>query len=91
MIGLFLRFYRGYTLSALMKEPAHWFFSLLNQAFKIDADEHLKLLGVAAYPHMKQAQADELRSAYVDASRDILEILKDYSDESGIQKLKKEM
>lgn len=91
MIAIFLRFYRGYTLSQLMKEPAHWFFSLLNQAFKIDADEHLKLLGVAAYPHMKQAQADELRNAYVDQSRDILEILKDYEDYSGIQTLKDNM
>ena len=67
MVAMFLRFYRGYTPTQLMKEPAHWFFSLLNQAFKLDADEHLKLLGVAAYPHMKQPQADELRSAYVDA------------------------
>lgn len=91
MVAYFLRFYQGYTLSALMKEPAHWFFSMLNQAFKIDAEEHLKLLGVSAYPHMKQQQADELRRAYVDNSRDILEILKDYSDNSGIEKLKKEM
>lgn len=91
MVAIFLRFYNGYTLSALMKEPAHWFFSLLNQAFKLDAEEHLKLLGVSAYPHMKQQQANELRRAYVDNSRDILEILKDYDDNSGIEKLKKEM
>jgi hypothetical protein len=91
MVALFLRFYQGYTLSALMKEPAHWFFSMLNQAFKIDAEEHLKLLGVAAYPHMKQQQADELRRAYVDGSRDILDILKDFNDNSGIEQLKKEM
>jgi hypothetical protein len=74
-----------------MKEPAHWFFSLLNQAFKLDSEEHLKLLGVAAYPHMKQQQANELRRAYVDNSRDILEILKDFNDNSGIEQLKKEM
>lgn len=74
-----------------MKEPAHWFFAMLNQAFKIDAEEHLKLLGVAAYPHMKQQQANELRRAYVDGSRDILEILKDFHDNSGIEQLKKEM
>lgn len=91
MVALFLRFYQGYTLSALMKEPAHWFFSMLNQAFKIDAEEHLKLLGVAAYPHMKQQQADDLRRAYVDGSRDILDILKDFNDNSGIEQLKKEM
>lgn len=91
MVAIFLRFYNGYTLSALMKEPAHWFFSLLNQAFKLDAEEHLKLLGVAAYPHMKQQQANELRRAYVDNSRDILEILKDFDDNSGIEQLKKEM
>jgi hypothetical protein len=91
MVAIFLRFYNGYTLSALVKEPAHWFFSLLNQAFKLDAEEHLKLLGVAAYPHMKQQQANELRRAYVDNSRDILEILKDFDDNSGIEKLKKEM
>lgn len=91
MVAIFLRFYNGYTLSQLMKEPAHWFFSLLNQAFKLDAEEHLKLLGVAAYPHMKQQQANELRRAYVDNSRDILEILKDFNDNSGIEHLKKEM
>jgi hypothetical protein len=91
MVAIFLRFYNGYTLSTLMKEPAHWFFSLLNQAFKLDADEHFKWLGVVAYPHMKQQQANELRSAYVDAGRDILEILTDYEDNSGIDKLKKEM
>lgn len=91
MVAIFLRFYHGYTLTAVMKEPAHWFFSLLNQALKIDAEEHLKMIGVSAYPHMKQQQADDLRRAYVDQSRDILEILKDYSDESGIQKLKREM
>lgn len=91
MVAIFLRFYNGYTLTALMKEPAHWFFSMLNQAFKLDAEEHLKLLGVAAYPHMKQQQANELRRAYVDNSRDILEILKDYDNNSGIEQLKKEM
>lgn len=86
-----MRFYNGYTLSALMKEPAHWFFSLLNQAFKVDAEEHLKMLGVAAYPHMKQQQANDLRRAYVDASRDILEVLQDFENEDGINQLKKEM
>lgn len=86
-----MRFYNGYTMSSLMKEPAHWFFSMLNQAFKIDAEEHLKLLGVSAYPHMKKEQANELRRAYVDNSRDILEILKDFHDNSGIEQLKKEM
>ena len=86
-----MRFYQGYTMTSVMKEPAHWFFSMLNQAFKIDAEEHLKLLGVAAYPHMKQQQADDLRRAYVDGSRDILEILKDFSDNSGLEQLKKEM
>lgn len=91
MVAIFLRFYNGYTLTQLMKEPAHWFFSLLNQSFKLDAEEHLKLLGVSAYPHMKQQQANELRRAYVDNSRDILEILKDFSDNSGIEQLKKEM
>jgi len=91
MVAMFLRFYNGYTLTTLMKEPANWFFSMLNQAFKLDAEEHLKMLGVAAYPHMKQQQADELRRAYVDGSRDILEILKDFNDNSGIEKLKKEM
>lgn len=92
MVAYFLRFYQGYTLTALMKEPAHWFFSLLNQAFKVDAEEHLKMLGVSAYPHMKQQQANDLRRSYVDASRDILEVLQDFEDDgSGITKLKKEI
>ena len=53
--------------------------------------EKVKMLGIVAYPHMKQQQANELRNAYVDASRDILEILTDYEDNSGMDKLKKEM
>lgn len=91
MVAYFLRFYHGYTMTAVMKEPAHWFFSMLNQAFMIDAEEHLKMLGVSAYPHMKQQQSNELRRAYVDASRDILEVLKDFEDDGAISRLKKEM
>lgn len=71
-----------------MKEPAQWFFALLNQAFKLDAEEKLKQLGVAAYPHMKQADAATLRKAYEQGARDILESLASYEDYSGIDKMK---
>lgn len=92
MVAYFLRFYNGYTLTQLMKEPAHWFFSLLNQAFKVEAEEYLKQLGVSAYPHMKQQQANDLRRSYQDASRDILEVLQDFEDDgSGISKLKEQI
>lgn len=74
-----------------MKEPAHWFFALLNQAYKLDSEERLKLLGIAAYPHMKKEDAASLRRAYEQGARDILETLAAYEDYSGIERLKKEM
>lgn len=74
-----------------MKEPAHWFFALLNQAYKLDSEERLKLLGIAAYPHMKKEDAASLRRAYEQSARDILETLAAYEDYSGIERLKKEM
>lgn len=75
----------------LMKEPAHWFFALLNQAYKLDSEERLKQLGISAYPHMKQADAASLRKAYENGARDILESLESYEDYSGINQLKKGM
>lgn len=72
----------------MLKEPAQWFFALLNQAFKLDAEEKLKQLGVAAYPHMKQQDAATLRRAYEQGARDILEALESYEDYSGINKMK---
>lgn len=74
-----------------MKEPAHWFFALLNQAYKLDSEERLKQLGIAAYPHMKKEDAASLRRAYEQGARDILETLAAYEDYSGIERLKKEM
>ena len=73
-----------------MKEPAHWFFALLNQAYKLDSEERLKQLGISAYPHMKKEDAASLRRAYEQGARDILETLASYEDYSGIDKLKQQ-
>lgn len=74
-----------------MKEPAHWFFALLNQAYKLDSELRLKQLGISAYPHMRKEDANSIRRAYENGARDILEVLQAYEDYSGIQTLKKEM
>lgn len=75
----------------LLSEPAHWFFALLNQAYKLDSEERLKQLGISAYPHMKKEDAASLRRAYEQGARDILETLAAYEDYSGIQQLGNQM
>jgi len=75
-------------LRQLLHEPAHWFFALLNQAYKLDSEERLKQLGISAYPHMKKEDAASLRRSYEQGARDILETLAAYEDYSGIQTLK---
>lgn len=74
-----------------MKEPAPWFFILLDQGFKIDAEEKVKLIDIACVSQMDEAGISKLRSNYERASQDILDILKDNTDYSAIASLKKEM
>lgn len=78
-------------MTALMKEPAHWFFALLNQSFKLDAEEKLKWIGIVSVPHMKKQQADMLIHSYKTATHDIIELITPHTDYSAIKRLKKEM
>lgn len=41
LIPRFLRFYSGYTASSVMDEMARTFFGLVNQMFRIEAQERL--------------------------------------------------
>ena len=57
-------------------------------SFKIEAEEKLKWIGVVAYPHMKKHDADKLAQSYKQASYDMIELVVDNDDYSGIQQLK---
>jgi hypothetical protein len=74
-----------------LKEPAPWFFILLDQGFKIDAEEKAKLVEIAAVAQMDSPAIQNLQKKYINASREILDILKDDDDYSAISKLKQEM
>lgn len=64
-------------MTTVLKEPAPWFFALLNQAYKLEAAEKLKWISIVAAPHSKSENFRELVSSYQDASRDIIDILDD--------------
>ena len=86
-----MRFYPGYTLSQVLKEPAPWFFLLLDQGFKVDAEDKMKLIDIASVTHMDEHGIETLKGKYEMASKEILDILKDDDDYSAITKLKQEM
>jgi hypothetical protein len=64
---------------------------LLDQGFKIDAEEKVKLIDIATVAHMDQDGIQKLRRSYDNASRDILDLLRDDEDYSAISKIAKEM
>lgn len=74
-----------------MKEPAPWFFILLDQGFKIDAENKVQLLDISYVPQTGEQGYKNLRNSYEKASKEVLDILKDDNDYSAIGKIAKEM
>ena len=71
-----------------MGEPAIWFFSMLNQAYKLQANELEWQAVVASLPHMKDSDRNSLMKRLELAQRDISELGKTNDDYSGLEKLK---
>jgi len=74
-----------------MKEPSPWFFALLNQSFKIDAEEKLHWISIVSAPHMDKERLDALIGGYKMASHDIIELITPYTDYSDLKRIKKAM
>lgn len=74
-----------------MGEKAKVFFMLLNELYKLDAQEKLSLIGVIAVPYMSKEDSSDLITRYRMQSGEMLEALEEYNDYSAIDLLKKEL
>lgn len=70
-----------------MKERATIFFHLLSESYRIEAEERLHELNVAAYPHLKKDAAKQLAKRYEMVTRPPKKKVNPY-DYSGIDRLK---
>lgn len=71
-----------------MHEKAHIFFTLLNESYKIEAEEKLALITISAVPHLKGSESKRIINAYEKASKDLLESTEDVVDYDNIGKIK---
>lgn len=78
-------------MSSALREPAHYFFALLNLMYRVEAEQRLEWIAIISAPHMQKGDSEKLMNMYRKQSRDIMELLEDNDDYSGIEKLKKEM
>lgn len=58
-----MRFY-SYRFVDVMDEDARIFFTMLNEAYKIGANEKLEEINIILMPHMKKHDRNEIRQAY---------------------------
>lgn len=70
--------------------PGVTFFSLLNEAYRLDAASKLSLMNVFTFPKLDEQDRDDLVRAYKRSASSPLEILDDftYTGETGLQQLK---
>ena len=71
-----------------MSEKAVIFFTLLNESYRLSAEERLQEITVNSVPHMDSADAKKVMSSYEQASRDIMDVIKDDDNYDNLSKLK---
>lgn len=71
-----------------MKEKAHVFFTLLNQSYKIEAEQILTQISVSTAPHMKEDKFRDMVDSYKKASMEPADLFAEDNDYSNIHKLK---
>jgi hypothetical protein len=59
----------------LLHERASWFFNLLEQAFKLSAEEHLEDIQIVCAPSMKEEHLNRMIESYKRRSRDIIDTI----------------
>ncbi|PIW95319.1 MAG: hypothetical protein COZ85_00600 [Candidatus Moranbacteria bacterium CG_4_8_14_3_um_filter_34_16] len=90
-IALFLRFYQGYTMTDVLDEYAIRFFYLLDDMYKIKAEEQEAISMASAYPYMKKEDARTYMSNLSRAKRDIIDIGRNNDNYDGLTALKKSL
>lgn len=71
-----------------MKEKSRVFWLLLSQIPKIDAEEKLQLITIAALPHMEKDAASSIINKYKLQASTAAELLEEDTDFSNLERLK---
>ena len=71
-----------------MQEKAVIFFTLLNESYKLSAEEKLQEITVVSVPHLENGEARKVIGSYEQATRDIMDMIKDDNNYDNISKLK---
>jgi len=78
-----MHFYDGYKFKDVMQEKAHIFFRLLNEMYKVKAEERLEDISVAVVPHLSKGDASSIIDGYKKASEDITDKFREVMDNEG--------
>jgi len=85
-----MRFYY-YKLSEVEEMDARQFFILLNEMYKINANERLEEINTILVPHLKKEDAKKIIKNYENITIDLKEKLKVNNDFTQIENLKKQL
>ena len=85
-----MRFY-CYKLSEVKEMDARQFFILLNEMYKINANERLEEINTILVPHLKKEDAKKIIKNYENITIDLKEKLKVNNDFTQIENLKKQL
>jgi hypothetical protein len=85
-----MRFYY-YRLSEVEEMDARQFFILLNEMYKINANERLEEINTILVPHLKKEDAKKIIKNYENITIDLKEKLKVNNDFTQIENLKKQL
>ena len=85
-----MRFY-GYRLLEVEEMDAKQFFILLNEMYRINANERLEEINTILVPHIKKEDARKIVKNYENLTIDIKEKLKISNDFTQIDTLRKQL
>jgi hypothetical protein len=71
-----------------LEENASVFFTLLNESYRINANERLEDITVASVPHMERDTADRVLRNYREVARDVIELTEEDDNFDDLSKLK---
>ncbi len=85
-----MRFY-GYRLDEVEKMDAKQFFILIEEMYRINANERLEDINTGIVPHLKREDAKRIIKGYENLAIDIRDKLKLDMDHSKIKELKTQL
>ena len=78
-----MRFYPAYTKQQVLDEYAVSFFTLLNEAYRLEYKHYIMLASIVSTPHMKREQRREFLQQLEWASKPPDDILRTDDDDEG--------